>query len=83
MQRGVKTRDICVSKTTPTFSAALIVVAFFLLVPGGSTREEESTSFLPFVVVVVSVDDEVGRRPALLSRSSVIARSVMKRKSLP
>jgi len=57
-----------------TFSAALIVVVvvFFLLVPGGSAREEESTwSFLPFVVVV-SVDDEVGRRPALLSRSSVI-----------
>jgi len=72
-----------------TFSAALIVVVvvFFLLVPGGSAREEESTwSFLPFVVVV-SVD-EVGRRPALLSRSSVIPRFLLlwknpREKSLP
>ena len=70
-KRG-KNENIFVSKKQQTFSAALIVVVFFLLVPGGSAREEESTwSFLLFVVVV-SVD-EVGRRPALLSRSSVIA----------
>ena len=71
IQRG-KNENIFVSKKQQTFSAALIVVVVFLLVPGGSAREEESTwSFLLFVVVV-SVD-EVGRRPALLSRSSVIA----------
>jgi hypothetical protein len=84
--RGGKTRDIFVSKKQQTFSAALIVVVvvfFFLLVSDGSAREEESTwSFLLFVVVSV---DEVGRRPALLSRSSVIRvfGCGKERKSLP
>ena len=73
IQRG---KNETFSLKQQTFSAALIVVVVvFFLVPGGSAREEESTwSFLPFVVVVVLLVsvDEVGRRPALLSRSSVI-----------